>query len=181
MIEDAQHKDMISFLNTIRLIGAEYEVQEKGIRFYYKGKLKPINIETDVHPGFMTDWQPPMTILLTQVVGISTIHESVYENRLGYVKELNKMGANIELTKDCLGTSCRFKGTNYYHSAIINGPTTYKGAEIIMPDIRAGFSYLVAALLAKGESVIKGIHYIDRGYEKIDTKMRKLGVNLKRI
>jgi len=181
MIEDAQHKDMISFLNTIRLIGAEYEVMEKGIRFYYKGKLKPINIETDVHPGFMTDWQPPMTILLTQVEGISTIHETVYDNRFGYVMELNKMGANIELTRDCLGTPCRFKGTNYYHSAIINGPTSFKGAEIIMPDIRAGFSYLVAALLAKGESIIKGIHYIDRGYEKIDEKMRKLGVTLKRI
>ncbi|HEY3251565.1 MAG TPA: UDP-N-acetylglucosamine 1-carboxyvinyltransferase [Ignavibacteria bacterium] len=181
LIEDAQHKDMITFLNTIRLIGAEYEVEEKGIRFYYKGKLKPINIETDVHPGFMTDWQPPMTILLSQSEGISTIHETVYENRFGYVKELNKMGANINLTKDCLGRPCRFYGTDYKHSAIINGPTTFKGAEILVPDIRAGFSYLVAALLAKGETIVNGIHYIDRGYEKIDEKMKKLGVELKRI
>jgi len=181
LIEDAQHKDMITFLNTIRLIGAEYEVQEKGIRFYYKGKLKPINIETDVHPGFMTDWQPPMTILLTQAVGISTLHETVYDNRFGYVKELNKMGANINLTKDCLGVPCRFNGTDYYHSAIINGPTSFKGAEIIVPDIRAGFSYLVAALIAKGETIAHGIHYIDRGYENIDEKFKKLGVKLKRI
>lgn len=181
LIEDAQHKDMITFLNTIRLIGAEYEVQEKGIRFYYKGKLKPINIETDVHPGFMTDWQPPMTILLTQAEGISTLHETVYDNRFGYVKELNKMGANIALTKDCLGVPCRFYGTDYYHSAIINGPTTFKGAEIIVPDIRAGFSYLVAALIAKGETIAHGIHYIDRGYEKIDEKFKKLGVELKRV
>jgi UDP-N-acetylglucosamine 1-carboxyvinyltransferase len=180
-IEDAQHKDMITFLNTIRLIGAEYEVQEKGIRFYYKGKLKPINIETDVHPGFMTDWQPPMTILLTQAEGISTLHETVYDNRFGYVKELNKMGANINLTKDCLGVPCRFYGTDYYHSAIINGPTKFTGAEIIVPDIRAGFSYLVAALIAKGETIAHGIHYIDRGYEKIDEKFKKLGVKLTRI
>lgn len=181
LVEDAQHKDMITFLNTIRLIGAEYEVQERGIRFFYKGKLKPINIETDVHPGFMTDWQPPMTILLTQAEGISTLHETVYENRFGYVKELNKMGAKIDLTKDCLGVPCRFNGTDYYHSAIINGPTSFKGAEIVVPDIRAGFSYLVAAFLAKGETLVHGIHYIDRGYEKIDEKFRKLGVKLKRV
>jgi UDP-N-acetylglucosamine 1-carboxyvinyltransferase len=169
---------MITFLNTIRLIGAEYEVKDDGIKFSYEGDLKPISIETDVHPGFMTDWQPPMTILLTQANGISTLHESVYENRFGYVKELNKMGANIELTNDCLGSPCRFNGSAYYHSAIIKGKTPLKPAEIIVPDIRAGFSYLVAAILAKGETLVHGIHYIDRGYEKIDKKMRKLGVNI---
>lgn len=172
---------MITFLNTIRLIGAEYEVLKDGIRFYHKGELKPISIETDVHPGFMTDWQPPMTILLTQANGISTLHETVYENRFGYIKELNKMGAAIELTNDCLGTPCRFNGTDYYHSAVIKGKTPLHHAEIDVPDIRAGFSYLVAAILAKGESLVNGIHYIDRGYEKIDQKMRKLGVNIKRV
>lgn len=180
-IHDARHADMITFLNTIRLIGAEYEVLKDGIRFYHKGELKPISIETDVHPGFMTDWQPPMTILLTQANGISTLHETVYENRFGYIKELNKMGAAIELTNDCLGTPCRFNGTNYYHSAVIKGKTPLHHAEIDVPDIRAGFSYLVAAILAKGESLVNGIHYIDRGYEKIDQKMRKLGVNIKRV
>ncbi len=180
-IYDAQHKDMITFLNTIRLIGAEYEVKDDGIKFSYEGELKPISIETDVHPGFMTDWQPPMTILLTQANGISTLHESVYENRFGYVKELNKMGASIELTNDCLGSPCRFNGSAYYHSAIIKGKTPLKPAEIIVPDIRAGFSYLVAAILAKGETLVHGIHYIDRGYEKIDKKMRKLGVNIRRV
>jgi UDP-N-acetylglucosamine 1-carboxyvinyltransferase len=180
-VYDARHRDMITFLNTIRLIGAEYEVVDGGIRFFYKGDLKPISIETDVHPGFMTDWQPPMTILLSQANGISTLHETVYENRFGYVKELNKMGANIELTNDCLGTPCRFNGSSYYHSAIIKGKTQLKSAEIIVPDIRAGFSYLVAAILAKGETLVHGIHYIDRGYEKIDKKMRKLGVNIRRV
>jgi len=180
-IHDARHADMITFLNTIRLIGAEYEVLKDGIRFYYKGDLKPISIETDVHPGFMTDWQPPMTILLTQANGISTLHETVYENRFGYIKELNKMGAAIELTNDCLGTPCRFNGTNYYHSAVIKGKTPLHSAEINVPDIRAGFSYLVAAILAKGETLVHGIHYIDRGYENIDKKLRKLGVKIKRV
>lgn len=180
-IHDARHADMITFLNTIRLIGAEYEVLKDGIRFYHKGELKPISIETDVHPGFMTDWQPPMTILLTQANGISTLHETVYENRFGYIKELNKMGAAIELTNDCLGLPCRFNGTNYYHSAVIKGKTPLHHAEIDVPDIRAGFSYLVAAILAKGETLVHGIHYIDRGYENIDQKMRKLGVKIKRV
>ncbi|MBN8585602.1 MAG: UDP-N-acetylglucosamine 1-carboxyvinyltransferase [Ignavibacteria bacterium] len=180
-IHDARHADMITFLNTIRLIGAEYEVLKDGIRFYYKGDLKPISIETDVHPGFMTDWQPPMTILLTQANGISTLHETVYENRFGYIKELNKMGAAIELTNDCLGTPCRFNGTNYYHSAVIKGKTPLRSAEINVPDIRAGFSYLVAAILAKGETLVHGIHYIDRGYENIDKKLRKLGVKIRRV
>lgn len=180
-IYDAKHNDMISFLNTIRLIGAEYEVKARGIRFFYKGELKPINIETEVHPGFMTDWQPPLTILLTQSKGISTLHETVYENRFGYVNELNKMGANIKLTNNCLGLPCRFSETNYYHSAIIKGKTQLYGAEINVPDIRAGFSYLVAAIIAKGESLVHGIHYIDRGYENIDKKLRKLGVVIKRV
>ncbi len=181
MIYDARHRDMITFLNTIRLIGAEYSIKDDGIKFSYEGDLKPINIETDVHPGFMTDWQPPMTILLTQAKGISTLHETVYENRFGYIKELNKMGADIELTNDCLGSPCRFYGTNYYHSAVIKGKTPLKPAEIVVPDIRAGFSYLVAAILAKGETLVHGIHYIDRGYENIDRKMGKLGVNIRRI
>ena len=70
-------------------------------------------------------------------------------------------------------------GSNYYHSAVIKGKTPLKPAEIIVPDIRAGFSYLVAAILAKGETLVHGIHYIDRGYEKIDKKMGKLGVNIR--
>jgi UDP-N-acetylglucosamine 1-carboxyvinyltransferase len=182
VIEDARQCDMISFLNSIRLIGANYEILPDGIKFFYKGKLKPIAIETNVHPGFMTDWQAPFVILLTQANGVSVIHETVYENRLGYVSELKKMGADIELYNNCLGSSaCRFKNTNYYHSAVVKGPTKLKPAKIIVPDIRAGFSYLIAAILAKGESVIDGAYHIDRGYENIDEKLRKLGVNIKRV
>jgi UDP-N-acetylglucosamine 1-carboxyvinyltransferase len=180
-IKGARQIDMISFLNSVRLIGADYEIKEDGIRFYYKGLLKPTIIETNVHPGFMTDWQPPFLILLTQACGVSMIHETVYENRFGYVTELKKMGADIELYERCLGGSvCRFANTNYKHSAVIKGPTVLKAAQINVPDIRAGFSYLVAAILAKGESIISGAHYIDRGYENIDIKLRKLGVKIER-
>ena len=105
----------------------------------------------------------------------------MYENRFGYVSELKKMGANIELYNRCLGGSvCRFANTNYYHSAVINGPSKLKASNITVPDIRAGFSYLVGAILAKGETVVDGAHYIDRGYENIDEKLKKLGVDIKR-
>jgi UDP-N-acetylglucosamine 1-carboxyvinyltransferase len=75
---------------------------------------------------------------------------------------------------------CRFANTNYSHSAVIKGPSVLNASNITVPDIRAGFSYIVAAMLAKGESVVDGAHYIDRGYENIDEKLRKLGVNIKR-
>ncbi|MGH2574515.1 MAG: UDP-N-acetylglucosamine 1-carboxyvinyltransferase [Ignavibacteria bacterium] len=182
LIKDARQCDMISFLNSVRRVGADYEIIPEGIKFFYKDTLKPIIIETNVHPGFMTDWQPPFIILLTQAIGVSIIHETVYENRFGYVSELKKMGADIELYNTCLGGSaCRFSNTNYKHSALIKGPSTLKPAEITVPDIRAGFSYLIAAILAKGESIINGAHYIDRGYENIDEKLRKLGVNISRV
>jgi UDP-N-acetylglucosamine 1-carboxyvinyltransferase len=144
--------------------------------------LKSIPVETDVHPGFMTDWQPPFTLLLTQAKGVSIVHETVYENRFGYVNELKKMGADIELYAQCLGsTACRFVNTNYKHSAVVRGITELMPAKICVPDIRAGFSYLIAALLAKGESCITGIEHIDRGYENIEEKFRGIGANIKRV
>ncbi len=182
IVEDAVQGDLITFLNTIRRVGAEYQVVENGIRFYYKCKLKPIAIETNVHPGFMTDWQQPFAILMTQANGISIIHETVYEKRFGYVEELKKMGAEIELYNNCLGgLPCRFASSQYYHSAVIKGPSKLKGAEINIPDLRAGFSYLIAGIIAEGESVINGAVYIDRGYEDIDIKFRNLGADIRRV
>jgi len=181
-IENAVQDDLITFLNTVRRVGGEFQVQEKGIRFFYNGEFKPVSLETNVHPGFMTDWQQPMVILLTQANGISIIHETVYEKRFGYVTELKKMGAEIELYNTCLGgLNCRFANREYYHSAVVKGPTVLNGKEIIVPDLRAGMSYLIAGLLAKGKTVVKGAYYIDRGYENIDVKLKGLGANIKRI
>lgn len=181
-IENAVQDDLITFLNTIRRVGGRYEVKENGIRFYYDGELKSLAIETNVHPGFMTDWQQPFVILMTQASGLSIVHETVYEERFGYVSELQKMGAEIELYNTCLGgLLCRFANTSYYHSAVIKGPTPFHSAEINVPDLRAGFSYLIAGVLAKGESLVNGAIYIDRGYEEIDEKLRSLGAEIKRI
>lgn len=181
-IENAIQDDLITFLNSIRRIGGKFKIEDQGIRFFYDGKLKPIAIETNVHPGFMTDWQQPFVILLTQADGISIIHETVYEKRFGYVSELKKMGAEIELYDSCLGgLPCRFSNTNYYHSAVVKGPTPLRAAEIDIPDLRAGFSYLIAGVIAKGESVINGAVFIDRGYEDIDLKLKNLGADIVRI
>lgn len=181
-IENAIQDDLITFLNTVRRVNGKYQVKENGIRFYYDGDLKSIAIETNVHPGFMTDWQQPFVILMTQADGISIVHETVYEERFGYVNELKKMGAEIELYDTCLGgLDCRFANTHYFHSAVLKGPTPFHSAEINVPDLRAGFSYLIAGVIAKGESLVNGAIYIDRGYEEIDVKLRNLGADIKRI
>ncbi len=180
-VENAKQEDLITFLNTVRRVGGKFRIEDDGIRFYYDGPFKSIAIETNVHPGFMTDWQQPFVILLTQSKGISIIHETVYEKRFGYVEALKKMGADIELYNTCLGgMQCRFVNTNYYHSAVIKGPTELKSSEINIPDLRAGFSYLVAGVIAKGETIVNGAVFIDRGYEDIDLKLRSLGVDIVR-
>ncbi len=181
-IEGANQDDLITFLNTIRKVGGGFEVLENGIRFFYKGKLHSIAIETNVHPGFMTDWQQPFVIMMTQAEGITIVHETVYEKRFGYVSELKKMGAEIELYNTCLGgLQCRFANRDYFHSAVIKGPTNLYSTEINIPDLRAGFSYLIAGAIAKGETIVNGAVYIDRGYEDIDKKLKKIGCNIKRI
>ncbi len=179
-VRNARQADLMVYLNKYREVGGGFEVEEDGIRFLRSaGKLKPVNIETAVHPGFMTDWQQAFVVVLTQADGISTVHETVYENRFSYVEALNKMGAKIELSSECLGGSmCRFGGGGHSHSAIITGPAKLRGAEIVVPDLRGGFSYIIAALCAEGVSKIDNLNIIYRGYENFVEKLRGLGVDL---
>jgi len=180
-VKGARQDDMLTFLNCLRKAGGEFEILSEGIRFYGNtSNLKAMALETDVHPGFMTDWQAPFVLMLTQVNGISVIHETVYEDRLGYTSELNKMGAQIQLYKDCLGgRNCRFANKDYSHSAVIVGPTKLHGTEVDVPDLRAGFSYILAALVAEGISKINNVEIIERGYCNIKEKLLILGVDLK--
>lgn len=176
-VRGAQQKPMSTFLNTFRKIGGGLDITEAGIRFYHPGTpLRAIAVETDVHPGLMTDWQQPLVVALTQADGISIVHETVYENRLGFTSALNDMGAHIQVYRECLGgSSCRFGRRNFNHSAVISGAKPLRGAEITVPDLRGGFSYLIAALGAEGESTIHGIDLIDRGYEQFREKLTALG------
>lgn len=182
-IEGAHQPDMTTFLNTFRKVGGEFEVHRAGIRFFHPGgNLKPIVLETNVHPGFMTDWQQPLVVALTQADGLSLIHETVYENRFGFTGALRKMGANIQLYKECVGgVPCRFGQRNFYHSAVISGPTPLRAADIEVPDLRGGFSHLIAALAAEGTSKVSGIDVISRGYEHFMSKLRSLNAQVEYV
>lgn len=181
-IEGAQHQNMIIFLNKLREIGAGFNIKNHGIEFFYKGPLKGgIHLETDVHPGFLTDWQQPFVVLLTQAQGSSVVHETVYENRFGYTEILKQMGADIELFTHCLGgRECRFASQNFHHNAIIKGPTTLIAKNFTIPDLRGGFAYAMAALIADDTSTLSGAHYLDRGYENLVGKLAALGANISR-
>ena len=151
MVRGADQAGMMTFLNTFRRVGGAFEVTDDGIRFWHPGDdLSSIVLETDVHPGFMTDWQQPLVVALTQAKGLSIVHETVYENRFGFTEALRGMGATIQVYRECLGGSpCRFGQRNFYHSAVVSGPTTLQAADIEVPDLRGGFSHLIAALAAE--------------------------------
>jgi UDP-N-acetylglucosamine 1-carboxyvinyltransferase len=175
----AKQIEMMTFLNTYRKVGGEFEIEPTGIRFYHPGsELQPVVIETDVHPGFMTDWQQPLVVALTQAQGLSIVHETVYENRFGFTDALVKMGAQIQIYRECLGGNpCRFGQRNFNHSAVISGPTPLLGADIRVPDLRGGFSHVVAALAAEGTSNVSNVQLISRGYERFIDKLQDLGAD----
>ena len=175
----ARQAEMLTFLNVFRKAGGAFEIQEDGIRFWHPGgELKPVVIETDVHPGFMADWQQPLVVALTQAHGVSIVHETVYEQRFGFTDALNEMGSDIQLHRECLGGQfCRFGQRNFQHSAVISGPTKLHAADIEVPDLRGGFSHLIAALAADGTSVVSNVGIIARGYENFIAKLEALGAD----
>ena len=175
-VRGAQQQTMTSFLNVFRKVGGEFDVADDGIRFWHPGgTLRAMALQTDVHPGFMTDWQQPLVV---QATGISIVHETVYENRFGFTDALVEMGAAIQTYRECLGgLPCRFGQRNFYHSAVIQGPAKLHSADIEVPDLRGGFSHLIAALAAEGTSLVSGIDIIDRGYEHFMQKLQALGAD----
>lgn len=179
----ADQGTLLTFLNTLYRVGLDFSVEDDAIRFF-GGDQPPrsIALETDVHPGFMSDWQQPFTVLLTQARGMSVIHETVFADRFGYTLELNRMGADTGLYPKCLGeVECRFRERDFLHSCIVRGPTTLRATDLTMPDIRAGASYLLAALCAKGTSRLWGVEHIERGYDQLYVKLNKLGARITRV
>ncbi len=177
LVKGARQDDLMTFLSALRRMGAGYSIEPNGIRFSRTdAPLTAIDIETDTHPGFMTDWQQPMVVLLTQAEGVSTLHETVYDDRFGYVEALKTMGANITVSDKCLGKlTCRFDGRSYKHSAIIHGPTKLHAAQVVIPDIRAGMAQVIAALIAEGTSELTGLEHLLRGYENLREKLGDVG------
>jgi UDP-N-acetylglucosamine 1-carboxyvinyltransferase len=182
-LQGAQQDTLLTFLNTLSKMRLHFDIDDEGIRFTGDDRLPPpLALETDVHPGFMTDWQQPFTILLTQADGLSVVHETIYEDRFGYTSALEEMGAHLELYTKCLGeVSCRFREKQYFHSCLVRGPTPLSATTLDIPDIRAGCSYILAALSAKGTSQVYGIDHIERGYEDLHLKLQSLGARIERI
>ncbi|MEK6311214.1 MAG: UDP-N-acetylglucosamine 1-carboxyvinyltransferase [Curtobacterium sp.] len=178
-VEGAKQQELMTFLNVFRKVGGGFDIQEDGIRFYREREtLRPVVVETDVHPGFMTDWQQPLIVALTQADGQSIVHETVYENRFGFTDALNEMGADIVVHKEGLpGHDRRVARRPFEQAAVITGPTKLHAADVRVPDLRGGFSHLIAALTAEGESRISNVGIISRGYEHFIPKLRKLGAD----
>jgi UDP-N-acetylglucosamine 1-carboxyvinyltransferase len=131
------------------------------------GNFRPLDIETGPYPGLATDLQPPTCVLLTQADGRSSVHESIFEDRLEWLSELRRMGANVEVVDA--------------QHALIDGPARLRGTELDIPDLRAGASLLLAALAAEGVSRIHGGHHVRRGYENIEAKFLDLGARIERL
>jgi len=175
----ARQQELMTFLNIFRKVGGAFDIHDDGIRFYHPGTpLKPVVVETDVHPGFMTDWQQPLIVALTKAEGRSIVHETVYENRLGFTEALIEMGANIVVHKDGIeSVSRRVPRRPLEQAAVIIGPTQLHGADIEIPDLRGGFSHLIAALTAEGQSTVTNVGIISRGYEHFIDKLEQLGAD----
>jgi UDP-N-acetylglucosamine 1-carboxyvinyltransferase len=188
LIKGAQSVDLSPFIQRLELAGGGVEQDKNGIRFFYKGELVSVDVQTSSYPGFMTDWQGPWAILMTQAKGEGVIHETVYENRFGYVAELKKMGANITLFNPEIKNPEKVYNFNlsdnnpsYFHAIRIKGSTPLHNAVVEVSDLRAGATLVLAALSAFGESVIFGVEHLDRGYEKLEERLSLVGANIKRI
>jgi UDP-N-acetylglucosamine 1-carboxyvinyltransferase len=187
-IRDAHKAHIDSFMDRYKTTGAGYEIKETGIRFFANGTLNAVAVTTGIHPGFLTDWQAPWAVLMTQAEGKSIIHETVFENKLGYVNDLERMGAqtrlfNPEVTdrEGLYNFNLEDDKPEYFHAVEITGPTKLHNAVMTTLDIRAGAAIVLAALAATGTSTIYGIEKLDRGYERFETRLTSLGGDIKRI
>ena len=172
---------LVTAITTLARMGARSTSPTSGSPRRPRTGCAPAAVHTDTHPGFMTDWQQPLMVLFTQADGMSVLHETVFENRLVYVPALQKMGCEIEVFAACLGgPACRFHDTNAVHSAVIRGVSKLQGAEVDMPDVRAGFSAVLAAAVADQPSVLRGVHHIERGYHRPFDQFASLGLTIRR-
>lgn len=180
-VEGAEQFHLVTYLTVVQKLGGAFDVRPDGIRFWRRDALRPVDLSTDTHPGFMTDWQQPTVTLLTQANGTSHIHETIYEDRFGYTTELVRMGADITVTESCADVSCRFRDQHAKHFATVQGPTSLRAATLAIPDIRAGMAHVVAALIADGTSTLTGIEHLDRGYVHLEDRLRQLGAQIARL
>lgn len=156
---------ILILLNIFKIIGIPFSAGNDYIKIMPAKDIKPYSIKTKEYPGFPTDLQSPFTLLMTQAQGSSLIHETIYDRRLMFTDMLMQMGADIIMCDP--------------HRVVVNGPTKLYGKKLISPDLRAGITLLIAALIAQGQTEIDNIYQINRGYENIDDRLRALGADIK--
>ncbi|MEK7505290.1 MAG: UDP-N-acetylglucosamine 1-carboxyvinyltransferase [Patescibacteria group bacterium] len=170
-IEDCMPEHLSVFLSLLSGSGVPMSLTNDSIEVYgdkiKKGGLKAFNIKTHEYPGFATDLQTPSIVYLTQTVGEGHVFETVFDGRLSFVGELNRMGADISEWNP--------------HEVIIKGPTPLSGRTLSSPDIRAGLAFLIAGIVAKGESRIDNVYHIDRGYEAVEERLQSIGAAVERV
>ena len=167
-ITDCNPAHLEMLIELLRESGVEIDTTASAItmRKVDTKQFHPLQVRTHEYPGFATDMQPPMVVYLTQVTGVSSVFETIWGGRLAYTKDLERMGAKINLLNP--------------QQIKIEGPTPLVAAELESPDIRAGLAFLMAAAIAKGTSTVGNIYHIDRGYERIEERLQKIGLNIKR-
>lgn len=166
LIKNCIPKDLKAITKQLKSMGVYIEEGKDFIHVKSPDVLKATNIVTAPHPGFPTDMQAQLGVLLSIAKGKGTIHETIWESRFAYLNELKKMGANISLENNI---------------ATFEGPVNLKSAEVYATDLRAGAALIIACIFAQGESELHNISHIDRGYEQIEDKFKKLGANIKRV
>lgn len=189
IIKKADLSHLSSFLEEFKKANGRWEQSGDSVRFYMKGRIHPTQVVTNPYPSFMTDWQAPWAVLMTQADGVSTIHETVYEDRFGYVHELIKMGAKMKLYNPHIrhpelvyNFNYEKKSSSAYsHAVKIYGQTRLHNAVVNISDLRAGATLVLASLIAKGETVIYGVESLERGYEKFDERLKSLGTDIRTI
>jgi UDP-N-acetylglucosamine 1-carboxyvinyltransferase len=165
-LEQAIPEHNEALISKLRATGVSVESCEGGLRVSRCGSLSATSVQALPFPGLATDLQAPVAVLLTQAQGVSTLHERVYENRMLYIGELRKFGAEI---------------VSAGSAAIIIGPTPLIGAAVRALDVRAGAALVLAGLAAQGETTIHDVYHLDRGYEALGEKLRSLGASIERV
>lgn len=187
-IKGVDRSNLLAFTNVLSKMGVKFEMSENEMRVWRADEvLEPVDITTAPAPGFMTDWQPLITLLLTQADGIGNVHDTVYWDRFEYTKDLNRMGAKIEMKKPSdIGIKPVVSEDTYDWDkmgepatiAQVHGPTRLRGAKLNMPDLRAGATLAIAALAAEGKSELIGYENVTRGYENFTSKLNSLGAEI---
>lgn len=169
-VTHCEPKHLESLIETLTQAGARIEVENSKLTVSArrgKKQYQPVDIKTHEYPGFPTDLQAPMTVFLTQADGESLVFETIFEGRLNYTESLKAMGADITMMDP--------------HRVLVRGANELRGKTMESPDLRAGLAYVIAALIAKGDSVIHNVYNIDRGYERIEERLGNIGANISRM